>query len=198
MRKTNPVDKNSEISKCNVCGSIYHWTKQCPDSYENKTKPKDESQITLLGECMDTLIRETLSMVVIDSGCTKTVCSQVWLDCYLQSLRNEDQQSVREEKSETSLRFGNGKVFKSIKHVTLPTFTANKNILLTTKVIENDIPLLLSKDAMKKAKTCIDFSKDKIKSFDKKAPVKFSTSRHYCITVVKMNKTMKTSWLKKT
>ena len=147
---------------------------------------------------MDTLIRETLSMVVIDSGCTKTVCSQVWLDCYLQSLRNEDQQSVREEKSETSLRFGNVKVFKSIKHVTLPTFTEKKNILLTTKVIENDIPLLLSKDAMKKAKTCIDFSKDKIKSFDKKAPVKFSTSRHYCITVVKMNKTMKTSWLKKT
>ena len=71
MRKTNPVDKNSEISKCNVCRSIYHWTKQCPDSYENKTKPKDESQITLLEECMDALIGETLSMAVIDSGYIK-------------------------------------------------------------------------------------------------------------------------------
>ena len=76
-RKTNSLDKNCEISKCNVCGLIYHWTKQCPDSYENKTKPQYESQITLLGECMDTLIGETLSMAVIDSGCTKTVCGQV-------------------------------------------------------------------------------------------------------------------------
>ena len=32
----------------------------------------------------------------------------------------------------------------------LPTFIANKSVLLTTKVIENDIPLLLSKDAMKR------------------------------------------------
>ena len=60
---------------------------------------------------MDTLIGETLSMAVIDSGCTKTVCGQIWLDCYLQSLCNEDQQSVKEEKSETSFRCENGKVF---------------------------------------------------------------------------------------
>ena len=120
--------------------------------------------------------------------CTKTVCGQVWLDCYLQSLSNEDQQSVREEKSETSFRFGNGKVFKSIKCVTLPTFIANKNVLLSIEVIENDFPLLLSKNAMKKAKTYIDFSKDKIIIFDEEVPVKFSTSGHYCITVGKMNK----------
>ena len=166
VRKTNLLDKNSEILKCNVCGSIYHWRKQCPDSYENKTKPKDESQIALFGECMDTLIGETLSMAVIDSGCAKTVCGQVWLDCYSQFLSNEDQQSVREEKSETSFGFGNGKVLKSIKCVTLPTFFANKTVLLSTEIIENDIPLLLRKDAMKKTKTYIDFSKDKIIIFD--------------------------------
>ena len=38
--------------------------------------------------------------------------------------------------------------------------------LLSTEVTENDIPLLLSKDAMKKTKTFIDFSKDKIIIFD--------------------------------
>ena len=137
---------------------------------------------------MDTLIGETLSMTIIDSGCTKPVCDQVWLDCYLQSLSNEDQQSVRKEKSETSFRFGNGKIFKSIKHVILPTFIADKNVLLSTEVIENDIPLLLSKEAMKKVKTYIDFSEDKIIVFDEEAPVKFSTSGHYCITAGKMNK----------
>lgn len=34
----------------NVCGPIYHWRKKRPDSYEIKTKSKDESQITLLRE----------------------------------------------------------------------------------------------------------------------------------------------------
>ena len=36
---------------------------------------------------------------------------------------------------------------------------------------------------MKKTKTYIDFSKDKIIIFDEEVPVKFSTSGHYCITV---------------
>ena len=37
---------------------------------------------------------------------------------------------------------------------------------MTTENIENDIPLVLSKDAMKKAKTYIDFSKEKIQFSD--------------------------------
>lgn len=27
-RKTNHLDKNSRILRCNVCGSIKHWTKE--------------------------------------------------------------------------------------------------------------------------------------------------------------------------
>ena len=33
VRKINLLDKNGEISRCNVRGSIYQiWTKQCPES----------------------------------------------------------------------------------------------------------------------------------------------------------------------
>ena len=32
-RKINPVNKDGEITGCSVCGSIYYWTKSCPDSY---------------------------------------------------------------------------------------------------------------------------------------------------------------------
>ena len=43
---------------------------------------KDGSvQIQLLDETMETLIGETLSMVVLDSGCTKTVCGEAWFNC---------------------------------------------------------------------------------------------------------------------
>ena len=34
-------------------------------------KIKEETNITLIGECIDTLIEETLSMAVLDSGCKK-------------------------------------------------------------------------------------------------------------------------------
>ena len=99
--------------------------------------------------------------------------------------RNEDQQSGREEKGKTLFKFGNGKVFKSIKFVTLSTFIADQIVLLTTEVLENDFPLPLSKDTMKKVKTYISFSKDKIIIFDAVIPVKFSASGHYCMTVGK-------------
>ena len=110
MRKINPCNKDGEITKCNVCGSIYHWTKSCPDSYENQIKIKEETNITLMGECMDTLIGETLSMAVLDSGCTKTVCSKTWLNCYLESLNSEELDNIKREQSETIFKFGNGKV----------------------------------------------------------------------------------------
>ena len=39
---------------------------------------------------METLIGEMLSMAVLDSGCTKTVCGETWLNCDLETLSDED------------------------------------------------------------------------------------------------------------
>ena len=72
------------------------------------------------------------------------------------------------KKKRVKLRFGSDKVFKSIQCVTFPTFIANKNILLTTEVIENDTRFLLGKGVMKKAKTYIGISEEKIKVLMKK------------------------------
>ena len=44
-RKTNPVNKDCEITRCNVCGSIYHWTKSCPNSYEYLQNPKHDQEV---------------------------------------------------------------------------------------------------------------------------------------------------------
>ena len=108
----NPSDKNGEISKCNVCGAIYHSTKKCPDSYKNRMRSKDEPKITLTGENMDTLIGETLKMAVTDSGCTKTVCGDTWLNCFLQTISQTDFEEVSEERSKMAFKLGNGKVLK--------------------------------------------------------------------------------------
>ena len=57
---------------------------------------------------------------------------------------------------------------------------------VTTEVIENDIPLLLSKYTLKKANTYIDFANDKIILLNKEVPVKFTTSGHDCISIGKI------------
>ena len=31
-KKLNPKDGNGKISHCMVCGSIYHWARECPNS----------------------------------------------------------------------------------------------------------------------------------------------------------------------
>ena len=66
-RIVNPHNKDGEITRFNVCGSIHHWTKSSADSYENQMKIKEETNI------MDTLIEETLSTAVLDSGYTKSL-----------------------------------------------------------------------------------------------------------------------------
>ena len=68
-------------------------------------------------------------------------------------------------------------------NVYVPKCIAGKNIDLTTNALETDIPLLLSKDAMKKSNTRIDFANDKIHIFDVEIPVHFSSSGHYCIPI---------------
>ena len=56
-------------------------------------------QIQLLEETMKTLIGETLSMAVLDSGYTKTVCGETWLSCYLETLSDEDKKLLHVEDS---------------------------------------------------------------------------------------------------
>ena len=100
-------------------------------------------------------------------------------------LSSEELDNIKRDRSETIFKFGNGKICHSIKRITIPVVIAGQNVLLTTEVIENDIPLLLSKDTMKKANTYIDFANDKI-ILNKKVPVKFTTSGHYCIPMGKI------------
>ena len=34
-KKTNPTNNKGEISRCNFCGSKFHWQKNCPDANED-------------------------------------------------------------------------------------------------------------------------------------------------------------------
>ena len=64
---------------------------------------------------------------------------------------------------------------------------AGQNVLITTEVIENDLPLVFSKDTMKKANTYIDFANDKIAILNKEVPLQFTITGHYYIPTGKID-----------
>ena len=118
---------------------------------------------------------------VLDSGCTKNVCGRTWLGCYLETLDRSQQSQVKESKSSTSFKFGNGDSVKSLKKVKIPACIGGKEVFLETDVIDGDLPLLLSKDAMKKAEMNIDFTNDNVTIFGQTQKLMFTSSGHYCI-----------------
>ena len=80
-------------------------------------------------------------MAVLDSGCTKTVCGQEWLKCYIESLCDDDGRKIQEFTSDTEFKFGDGNVVASEKSAVIPCNIAGKNMSLKTDVVKSEIPV---------------------------------------------------------
>ena len=130
---------------------------------------------------IENFVGETLSCEVLDSGCTSTVCGKVWLNCYLDTLMMKKKHQGKSSK--TSLKFGDGIAVMSQKRVTITRAIGNKRVLLETDVIDENIPLLLSKSSIKKANTILNFNNDTVTLFGHNQNLLFTTSGHYCISV---------------
>ena len=76
-------------------------------------------------------------------------------------------------------KFGDNKMIKSNRCVKIPVKIAETPVILSTDVIDYDIPLLLSQEAMKKAKTQIDFCEDKVHIFGRKIDINPFRSRFF-------------------
>jgi hypothetical protein len=97
-KPTNPIGPNGRINLCAICGSKYHYARQCPDGQVdgqvkaqhvglvediieniNLQNPNVENdEISLFQDTADNnslkwFLGETLGCAVIDSGCSKTV-----------------------------------------------------------------------------------------------------------------------------
>ena len=73
------------------------------------------------------MTKETFNMTILDSGCPKTVCGEVWLEVYMDSIREKS--NVTQSDSNAVFKFGNGRSIKSNRKVEIP-------------VIIEDIPVL--------------------------------------------------------
>ena len=69
----------------------------------------------------------------------------------LETLTNAQKEIVKE--GLRTFKFGNGNKLNSLYKVTLPLVIADITVSIITDVLEADIPLFLSKDCMKRART---------------------------------------------
>ena len=66
---------------------------------------------------IETFLGETINKAILDSGCTETVCGNVWLQCYLDSLNKEESAKVQSQSSSKVFRFGDGKCYDATRKV---------------------------------------------------------------------------------
>ena len=122
---------------------------------------------------------------MLDSRCTKNVCVESWLANYLDILTKNELSKVVAEKSSNSFRFVDGKSLNSGRMVTFHAQIGKEDIMIKSDVIDSDLPLLLSKSAMKKANVKIDFSNDVVNMLNQKINIVFTASGHYAVPISK-------------
>ena len=109
----------------------------------------------------------------------------------MDTLSENEKKMIKYEPSDRKFKFGDNTVFTSLYKVLIPAVICSKRVMIGTDVIQTDIPLLLSKEAMRKANTVIHFQKDCVRMFGKPVRLLYTTIGHYCIA---LNKNVKLAY----
>ena len=118
-------------------------------------------------------------MALLDSGCTRTVTGKSWFNAYIESLPDDDKQSVKYSADKFKFHFGDGKEVMSEATVQIPAYLARQRVMINTSLVENRIPLLLSRQAMKQAEMTVDFDTETAMVLGCKVKLVTSSSGHY-------------------
>ena len=196
-RQSNPVDYRGDVSKCFECGSEQHWARNCPrkngsGDYRYDRSSSDnyftETEISLIAyEVFETKVRdfsaETIGHIVLDSGCSRTVCGVEWFDTYIDTLNDRERRGIEYENTNSVFRFGDGQLLNSIKCVILPCEFAGKFVTIRTEIVNSNIPLLLSKQSMKKAGMKLNLVNDTAVVFGNEIKLTNTASGHYSVPI---------------
>ena len=131
------------------------------------------------------LLRETIGSMILDSETTSTVGGLDWFNCFVETLTEEESQKLETFKGSRTFKFGTGQRLSSLKRVILPRMIGGVRVDISADIIDADIPLFLSKSAMKRAKTLMDFEKDTICLLGRKIKLNTTTSGHYYVPITK-------------
>ena len=186
--------KDISNMRCHKCGLLGHLAFNCSERKGNKAEESSSSPhveyITLLNskpDRMKNLIGESFGMAVLDSGCTKSVTGEMWLDEYLQTLSEQDRLQVSERSIDATFRFGDGAEVTSSKMVKILVVIVSQKFFIEANVIKKELPLLLSRQSMKRAEMIIDFSNDTVNVRGKDIiKLTCTSSDHYCLPLTRL------------
>ena len=170
-------------TKCLVCESIFHNARDCPDNKKPAFQEHSVQYFTKeIEQCfLEQVASETLNCALIDTGCSVTVCGKNWFQCYADTLAENT--ILEEHHSGKIFRFGAGKAHPSIKQVNISVHIGEQPGYILTDVVDCEIPLLLSKDSMKKADSKLDFVNDVIVMSGQQIQFHYTSNGHYCIPI---------------
>ena len=181
-RRPNRPGPDGKPAKCHNCESIYHFLNKCPDKQEKRDSVVKAVLFTEDEAELSQFTREARNCGALDTGCSSSVSGKIWIDMYVESLDTKDRQEVRGPiVSERVFKFGNDGRLKSEGKYYLPAVIAGTEVEIEVDYVLSDIPLLLSKKAMKKAGMVIDMRDDTATAFGKKTKLVTTSSGHYCI-----------------
>ena len=106
------------------------------------------------------------------------MCGKAWLDSYLNTQTEKDAQKVREKRNVPQVVLD-----LADKYLTIPARIGREDIIIKTDVIDSDLLLLLSKEAIKKGDVKIDFARDKVSFLNQNVDIVFTSSSHYVIPI---------------
>ena len=193
--------KSPDKGVCFICKQPGHKCATCPHNTFSKAGQQknifalygsdfslpdsEEEVIFLTGQCVN--------KALIDTGASATVCGREWYTVFENSLSEEDRCSIMEEDIEKVFRFGDGKPVKAISLKTIPIRICERDIFLKTFVVENDIPLLLSKQTMMKMGMVIDMQNMVVRIKDSEIPEQLEStdSGHVTIQISRQSKDSK-------
>jgi len=101
--------------------------------------------------------REGSGSMVLDSACSSTVCGINWFNDYISLLDDVDRKAIVKESGKRVFQFGGGTRLKSLGQYMLPSYVVGKRVLVKTDVVSSEIPMLLSKTAMKGMKVKMNY-----------------------------------------
>ena len=146
----NSADRYGNVRKCFICGSEYHLSPACPRNVyvtitteEENKEAESYAVVENPSTMMSVLMTESVSYAILDTACSSTVCGSDWLKAYTQTLSEEEILRIEEGESATTFKFGDGKVYKSMKKVKFPVNIIGDRASVTADVVDCSIPLLL-------------------------------------------------------
>ena len=129
------------------------------------------------------LCKEANRCAVLDSACSSTVCGIDWMEDYFSSLNEQSKLKVERNPGKKQFKFGGGEKLQSVGSFKIPAMIAGQEVMIITDIVDSDIPLLLSKTAMKKAGVKLNLQNDTAEIFGKNVYLSETTSGHYCLSI---------------